>query len=240
MAKKVVRNEENDLDFIGDKLGFEGKEAYNLLRTNILYAVKRKERSARVIGVTSSVHGEGKSLTSLNLAHSIAESGRKVLLVECDMRLPTLRKKLGQKKFAGLSNLLAGVEEEGDVLRQNVGAQGLDIIFAGKAPPNPSELLASHAFAKLIEKVENYYSFIILDLPPVCEVSDALIVSKLTDGMIVVVRQDYSTSTDLDYAMRQLEYVNAKVLGFVYNGAESKTKRYKYKYRYGKGYTSKS
>ena len=151
------------------------------------------------------------------------------------MRLPTLRRKLGQKKAAGLSNLLAGVEEDGEVLRQNVNVPGLDVIFAGKTPPNPSELLASHTFSRLIEKVENYYSFIILDLPPVCEVSDALIVSKLTDGMLMVVRQDYSTSTDLEYAMRQLEYVDAKVLGFVYNGADSKTRRYKYKY--GKSYS---
>ena len=116
-----------------------------------------------------------------------------------------------------------------------MGAKGLDVIFAGKTPPNPSELLASDMFAKLIEKVENFYSFIILDLPPVCEVSDALIVSKLTDGMVMVVRQDYSRSTDLSYAMRQMEYVNAKILGFVYNGAGSKTKRYKYKY--GKSYS---
>ncbi len=235
MSKENIRVDENDTSFIGDKLGFEGKEAYNLLRTNILYSVKRKDRNARVIGVTSSVHGEGKSLTSINLAHSIAESGRKVLLIECDMRLPTLRRKLGQKHWAGLSSLLAGVETDGSALRQNVGAKGLDVIFAGKTPPNPSELLASDMFAKLIEKVENFYSFIILDLPPVCEVSDALIVSKLTDGMVMVVRQDYSRSTDLSYAMRQLEYVNAKILGFVYNGAGSKTKRYKYKY--GKSYS---
>lgn len=235
MSKENIRVDENDTSFIGDKLGFEGKEAYNLLRTNILYSVKRKDRNARVIGVTSSVHGEGKSLTSINLAHSIAESGRKVLLIECDMRLPTLRRKLGQKHWAGLSSLLAGVETDGSALRQNVGAKGLDVIFAGKTPPNPSELLASDMFAKLIEKVENFYSFIILDLPPVCEVSDALIVSKLTDGMVMVVRQDYSRSTDLSYAMRQMEYVNAKILGFVYNGAGSKTKRYKYKY--GKSYS---
>lgn len=235
MSKENIRVDENDTSFIGDKLGFEGKEAYNLLRTNILYSVKRKDRNARVIGVTSSVHGEGKSLTSINLAHSIAESGRKVLLIECDMRLPTLRRKLGQKHWAGLSSLLAGVETDGSALRQNVGAKGLDVIFAGKTPPNPSELLASDMFGKLIEKVENFYSFIILDLPPVCEVSDALIVSKLTDGMVMVVRQDYSRSTDLSYAMRQLEYVNAKILGFVYNGAGSKTKRYKYKY--GKSYS---
>ncbi len=235
MNKKPDLSGNNDLKYIGGQLGFEGKEAYNLLRTNLLFAVKRTDRTARVIGVTSSVHGEGKSLTSLNLAHSLAESGRRVLLIECDMRLPSLRKKLGQKKLAGLSNLLAGMDEDGDFIYHNTMINGMDMIFAGKTPPNPSELLASPAFGKLIDKVGDYYSFIILDLPPVCEVSDAMIVSKHTDGMIMVVRQDYSRSTDLDYAMRQLKYVDAKILGFVFNGSESKHKRYKYKY--GKSYS---
>lgn len=235
MSKSVNKNTDNDLNMIGSKLGFEGKEAYNLLRTNLLFSIKREDREARVIGVTSSVHGEGKSLTAINLAYSIAESGRKVLLIECDMRLPTLRKKLGYKKFAGLSNLLAGVNEEGEVVHQNVMIQGLDMILAGKIPPNPSELLASPSFKRLIDRVSEYNSYIILDLPPVCEVSDALIVSKYTDGLIMVVRQDYTRSPDLDYALRQLKYVDAKVLGFVYNGSGSKSKHYKYKY--GKSYS---
>ena len=235
MAGKDTKQTAMDgMSFIGDKLGFEGKEAYNLLRTNILYAVRRKERTARVIGVTSSLHGEGKSLTAVNLAYSLAESGRKVLLIECDMRLPTLRRKLNQPKSPGLSNLLAGMNESGNVLHQNVIINGLNIVFAGDVPPNPSELLASRNFGKLIESIENYYNFIILDLPPVGEVSDALIASKLTDGMVVVVRQDYTRSSDLSYTMRQLEYVDAKIIGFVYNDASSKTHRYKYKY--GKGY----
>ncbi|MCR5803820.1 MAG: CpsD/CapB family tyrosine-protein kinase [Clostridia bacterium] len=239
MSTKAPNQIEKDgMSFIGDKLGFEGKEAYNLLRTNILYAVRRKERTARVIGVTSSLHGEGKSLTAVNLAYSLAESGRKVLLIECDMRLPTLRRKLNQPKTAGLSNLLAGMNENGTVLHQNVIINGLNIVFAGDVPPNPSELLASKNFGKLIESIENYYNFIILDLPPVGEVSDALIASKLTDGMIVVVRQDYTKSSDLSYTMRQLEYVDAKIIGFVYNDASRKTHRYKYN-KYGKGYGSK-
>ena len=231
---KDILNVDNT-SFIGEKLGFEGKEAYNLLRTNILYSIKRKERTARVIGMTSSVHGEGKSLTAINLAYSLAESGRKVLLIECDMRLPTLRRKLGQPKCPGLSNLLAGLSEDGEFLRKNVIVNGLDIIFAGQTPPNPSELLASDNFARLIESVENHYAFIILDLPPVCEVSDALIVSKQVDGLILVVRQDYTRNTDLAYAMRQLGYVDAKILGFVYNDASSKVRSYKYKY--GKSYS---
>ena len=86
--KNQPRSYENSTQLIGNKLNFEGREAYNLLRTNLMFATKRNDRNARVIGVTSSVHGEGKSLSIINLAYSIAESGRKVILVECDLRLP--------------------------------------------------------------------------------------------------------------------------------------------------------
>ena len=83
--KKVLKSTDDSNDIIGSKLSFEGREAYNLLRTNLMFCTKRNDRNARVIGVTSSVHGEGKSLTIINLAYSIAESGRKVILVECDL-----------------------------------------------------------------------------------------------------------------------------------------------------------
>ena len=124
------RSYENSTMLIGDKLNFEGREAYNLLRTNLMFATKRNDRNARVIGVTSSVHGEGKSLTIINLAYSIAESGRKVVLIECDLRLPTLRKKLGLSKSTGLSNLLAGINSEKATLHRDVLIKGFDVVLA--------------------------------------------------------------------------------------------------------------
>ena len=234
MSKQNEQVTNDNMSFIGDKLGFDGKEAYNLLRTNILYSIKRKEKNSRVIGVTSSLHGEGKSLTSTNLAYSLAESGRKTLLIECTMRLPSLRRKLDHKKCPGLSSVLAGMNKTKEVIQKNVIIENLDVVFAGDVPPNPSELLASHAFSEMIDSFENDYDYVILDLPPVGEVSDALITSKITDGMIVVVRQDYTRNADLAYTMRQLEYVEAKVIGFVYNDASKK--QHSYKYKYGKGY----
>jgi len=235
--KKAPRSFENNLQFIGDKLNFEGKEAYNLLRTNLMFATKRNDRNARVIGMTSSVHGEGKSLTIINLAYAIAESGRRVVLVECDLRLPTLRKKLGLPKTTGLSNLLAGNTGEKATLHKDVLIKNFDVVLAGDIPPNPSELLGSKAFANLVDNVAESYDVVLLDLPPVGEVSDALVVSKVADGLIVVVRNDYTIQSDLDYTLRQCEMVGAKVIGFVYNGSASKSKKYKYgygkKYKYG-------
>ncbi|PWJ70863.1 capsular exopolysaccharide synthesis family protein [Ruminococcaceae bacterium R-25] len=243
MAKKkktAPRSFENSMSILGSKLNFEGREAYNLLRTNLMFATKRSDRNARVIGITSSVHGEGKSLTVINLAYSIAESGRKVILVECDLRLPTLRKKLNLPKTTGVSNLLAGINSDKATLHRDVLIKGFDFVQAGDIPPNPSELLGSKAFSSLIDNLADSYDVILLDLPPVGKVSDALVVSRVTDGLVIVVRNDYTIASDLEYTLRQCELVDAKVLGFVYNGAQAKSKKYRYgygsKYKYGYGY----
>ncbi len=234
------RSNENSMSIIGSKLNFEGREAYNLLRTNLMFATKRNDRNARVIGITSSVHGEGKSLTVINLAYSIAESGRKVILVECDLRLPTLRKKLNLPRSTGLSNILAGINSEKATLHSDVLIKGLDFVQAGDIPPNPSELLGSKAFTNLIDTLADNYDVILLDLPPIGKVSDALVVSRCTDGLVIVVRNDYTNASELDYTLRQCELVDAKVLGFVYNGSGAKSKKYKYGYgnKYAYGYSA--
>lgn len=235
MANNKKTSHVSDQSFIGDKLRFSGKEAYNLLRTNVMFSVRREDRRARILGLTSSVHGEGKSLTVINLAYSLAENGYKVLVMECDLRLPTLGKKLNLPKTTGLSNILAGIDGESMLLHKDVLVKGLNVVQAGDIPPNPSELLGSKQFQALVKNLEPYYDFIIMDLPPVGEVSDALVVSKHCDGMIVVVRQDYTNQSDLNYTMRQLELVEAKVVGFVYNGVTAKRGKYGYgKYKYGK------
>ena len=234
------RSNENSMSIIGSKLNFEGREAYNLLRTNLMFATKRNDRNARVIGITSSTHGEGKSLTVINLAYSIAESGRKVILVECDLRLPTLRKKLNLPRSTGLSNILAGINSEKATLHSDVLIKGLDFVQAGDIPPNPSELLGSKAFTNLIDTLADNYDVILLDLPPIGKVSDALVVSRCTDGLVIVVRNDYTNASELDYTLRQCELVDAKVLGFVYNGSGAKSKKYKYGYgnKYAYGYAA--
>ena len=231
MAKK--RRSGNSVDFIGPQLKFSGKEAYNLLRTNLMFSIRKEDKRARIVGFTSSVHGEGKSLTAINTAFSLAENGYKVLIIDCDMRLPTLGKKLGLRKAAGLSNILAGMDTDEDILFKDVMIKGLNVVQAGDIPPNPSELIGSAQFKSLLQNLAAYYDFIILDLPPVGEVSDALVASKRVDGMVVIVRQDYTNQADLAYTMRQLEQVNAKVIGFVCNYASGKDHSYGYG-KYGK------
>ena len=232
------KNRKNEVNVVGDQMNFAGKEAYNLLRTNLKFAMRREGRNARVIGVTSSVHGEGKSLTTVNMAYSLASGGSKVLVLECDLRLPTLGAKLGLVGGSGLSNMLADIPVTDEILHTHVLTRNLNVILAGDIPPNPSELLGSKAMGTIIDKMSGYYDFILLDLPPVGAVSDALVVSKLVDGVVIVVRQDVTNSADLMNTVRQLNQVDANIAGFVFNDASSKHRGYGK--AYGNYYYNKS
>ncbi len=235
-GKHLARAEEEAA--FGPGLGFGASEAYRLLRANILFALPDKG-SCRVIGVTSALSGEGKSTTALNLAYMLAESGRKTLLIEADMRLPTVSRKLGLPSEPGLSNLLAGLCGGEEAVRDSGIHERLWVTPSGNIPPNPSELLDSGQMKEALEKLKESYDFLLLDLPPVNEVSDALVASRLADGMILVVRSGYASRSAVAEAMRQLQYAEAKVLGFVMNRTDSQEGNYKsyksgYGYRYGR------
>lgn len=224
---------------LGDKLSFAAAEAYKLLRTNLMFALTDGDEDCRVIGVTSSVRGEGKSTTTLNLAYSLAEAGKYVLVVECDMRLPTLAKRLGIDGEKGVSNLLAGLCNGSEVIKHTQLHKNLYVLPAGEIPPNPSELLGSERMKVTLDILRKDFDYILLDLPPVTAVSDPLVASKLTDGMVLVVRQNYSSKRAIAEAVRQLRFVDAKILGFVMtdsNTAAPGRKKYYKKYGYGYNY----
>jgi len=233
---------------IGEGLNFASSEAFRLLRTNLLFALPfsslRDGETCRIVGVTSSLSGEGKSTTALNLGYVLAESGKKVLVVEGDMRLPTISSRLKLERGAGLSNLLAGMCTEQEAVRLSGIQERLFIMGSGPTPPNPTELLGSERMKIALKSIAKDYDFIILDLPPVNEVSDALVASRLTHGMIMVVRQGYATRSSVGEAMRQLETVGVKMLGFVLtysNGQSGKYRNYYYrKYAYGSAGSAKS
>lgn len=214
---------------IGNNLTFAAAEAYKLLRTNLEFSLPA-EKKCKIIGVTSALRGEGKSTTSVNIAYTIAQSGGKVLLIEADLRLPTLAKRLSVKHRPGLSNLLVGQCTGNDILQRSNLIPNLWVSTAGDIPPNPAELLGSDNMKQTIEAMQSVFDVIVVDLPPVTAVSDALIVSKLVDGMVVVVRQDYCDRRAADEVVRQLRFVEAKILGFVMTGADTQKKGYK---RYG-------
>lgn len=219
-------------EMLGENLSFAASEAYKLLRTNLIFSLP-DENKCRIVGMTSSIRGEGKSTTTLNLAYSLAQAGKRVLVIDADMRLPTVAKRLDLKQNMGLSNLLAGLNSGADVLQKSKLHENLWVISSGDIPPNPSELLGSEQMQIALKVLGKEFDFILLDLPPVLAVSDPLVVSKLVNGLILVVRQDYNNRRSLNETVRQLKFADAKILGFVLTGADSGAKGRK---RYGKKY----
>ena len=222
----------NEQSYLGDDLSFAAAEAYKLLRTNVLFALPG-DNKCRLIGITSSLSGEGKSTTALNLAYMLAAAGESVLIIEADMRLPTIAKQLNLKSTPGLSNLLAGLSTGNEVIQSSGIHEKLMILPSGDIPPNPSELLGSKQMSYSLEVLAQDFDFILLDLPPITEVADALVISKLADGMIIVVRQDYTSRRAVIAAMNQLRYVQAHILGFVVTWFDAMEKGGKYG-RYGR------
>lgn len=222
----------------GPNLNFATTEAYKLLRTNIMFSFSDEGRG-HAIGVTSAIQTEGKSSTACNLAYALAEAGHRVLLLEADLRKPTIATKLGLAKAPGLTNLLISREEYRDMIQKCSQAPNLDIISSGDIPPNPSELLGSNRMAQLMDELKQDYDYIVTDLPPVTVVSDAVAVSKCLDGVLVVVRAGVTDAQMLAEAMRQLEMVNIRIVGFVYRDSDDAGRKYGYRYskKYYKYYT---
>lgn len=219
-----------------ENLSFSAAEAYKLLRTNLMYSIPNKE-GGRVVGITSSTRGEGKTTNAINLAYTMAETGAKVLLIDGDMRLPNVAKRLALNGKIGLSGLLVGLYDEGKAVQESGILPSLTVMTSGTLPPNPAELLGSERMRMAVEKLRNQFDFVVIDLPPVNIVTDALIVSGLVDGMIVMVRQDYTDRRALKECMSSLELVGAHVLGFVMEDAQEEGGKYgRYKYRYGRRY----
>lgn len=238
-AKQVAVERQN---MIGPKMNFAAAEAFKLLRTNVMFSFSDADE-CHILGVTSSFRGEGKSLTSINLAYTFAEAKKDVLLIEGDMRLPTMAARLALKGKPGLSNVLVGTDSVGVAIQEydvNTGGQYVtfDVLVSGDIPPNPSELLGSERTPAFLKKARDRYDVIILDLPPVSAVTDAIVASHLVDGMIVVVRADHAVRGGVAETMRQLKLAEAHVLGFVFNGAAANGGKYYKKGYYKKGYYS--
>ena len=211
---------------IGGELSFASKEAYNLLRTNISFAFP-DTKGGKVIGVSSACPQEGKSTTAINLAYSLADGENKVLLIDGDMRRPSINFTIGVEMMPGLSNMLA--KNENVKIHKAILQENLDVITSGDIPPNPSELIGSQKMREFLDECREQYDYVIVDLPPVLSVADALAASKFIDGVIIVVRHNSAKRRDVVETIRQLEFANAKVVGFVYNKIESRGANVKYK-----------
>ncbi|MEA5153332.1 polysaccharide biosynthesis tyrosine autokinase [Raineyella sp.] len=200
-----------------------GAEAFRRLRTNLQYLDAGQGRRSFVI--TSSVADEGKTSTAVNTAATLSAAGLRVLLVDADLRKPSLGRLLGLEDAAGLSTVLIGHAQLGDVLQAG-GLPGLHVVTSGPVPPNPSELLGSVAMSRLVETITQQYDAVVIDAPPLLPVTDAAILSRLTSGALVVVGSGEVRSPQLTTALESLESVDGRVLGVVLNKVRGESAGY--------------
>ena len=203
---------------ISENSPFAVTEAYKSVRTSILFA--NTDEGCNIIAFTSSAPGEGKTMTCINVAISLAESGKKVLLIDSDMRKPQIAPTLKLNSVPGLSELLSGVEdmtENSGFCRQKTDYEGLDVIAAGAIPPNPAELIACPRTDKLFASLSKEYDYIIIDTPPCMVVTDALLYKKHVMGYVAVVRANVSRTDATAKLLERFEQIGARVIGFILN-----------------------
>ncbi len=218
-----------NLDKITD-LDFKTREAYKTLRTNVQFC----GNDVKIISLTSCVQNEGKSMVSFNLAISMAETGKKVLFIDADLRKSVLigRYKIN-KAIKGLTQYLSGVEQLDDV-RYSTNVKNMDLILSGPVPPNPAELLNNEKFTKLLETARKEYDYVIIDTPPIGQVIDPAIVAQQTDGVIFLISQ---ANISYKYAQKQIEQMRksgCRILGAVLNKVDPEEKGGYYGGYYGK------
>jgi capsular exopolysaccharide synthesis family protein len=208
-------------------------EAYRTLRTNIQYS--SFDKAIKTIVVTSAEAAEGKSTVSGNLALSFAQNEKKVIIVDCDLRKPSVHKNFKISNLTGLSEVLIGKESLDDVIQSR--NENLDILTSGKIPPNPAEMLSSSAMTNLIENLKEKYDMVILDSAPLQAVTDAQILSTKADGTILVIRAQRTSKESVIEAKNLLTKVGANIIGTVLHAVENT--RGKYYYYYGRSEETK-
>ena len=223
-------------------LKFKVEEAYKSIRANIMFSVMKK--GCKTIVVTSSVAGEGKTTSTVNLAITFAQAGQRVLLIDADLRKPKIHHYFSVSNNPGLTDYIgstvSGIKKEQIDLFTIVHPteyENLSVICSGTIPPNPAELLGSEPMHEFLTEISNDFDYIIIDTPPINIVSDALPIIRESDGVVLIVRYNSSTHPEVERAIASLEFIDAKILGFVVNFVETRSGG-KYKYgnygRYGR------
>jgi capsular exopolysaccharide synthesis family protein len=215
-------------------------ESFKAIRTNMLYTGNNEK--CPVFGVTSSDMEAGKSIFFANIAQSFAQLGKKVALLDCDLRSPVQHKIFSVENREGMSEILAGLAKNVDNLTVHTHVDNLDLITAGHIPPNPTELLASENMKKLLDYLKESYDVVFLDLPPVNVVIDAIVPAEYVTSYVIVVRCGRDKIRDISEMVSLINQSKASIAGFVLNDVNPKTSggghyhRYyysKYGHRYG-------
>ena len=204
-------------------------EAFRGVRTSIIFS--SAEIEPRIILISSSGPQEGKTLTASNLAITMANAGSRVVILDCDLRRPKIHKLFNIKRDKGMTNFLTGNEDIKGLIC-NTGIENLDVIPCGPVPPNPSEILGSARMSKLLEILKKNYTRIIIDSPPITAVTDAVVLSKVADGVVLVIRAGETPKEIIKNGLMQLRAVNAHVIGTILNGVGMGRDGYYYQYYY--------
>jgi len=205
-------------------------ESYRGIRTNILFS--SAEKAPQVILLSSPGPREGKTMTATNLAITMAQSGSRVMLLDCDLRRPKIHRMFGLKKDRGMTNLLVGNATFEETVVHSKLLSNLDILFSGPVPPNPSEMLGSERMKQLLGELRKHYDRIIIDSPPITAVTDAAILGKIVDGVVLVIRAGQTVREVAKNSVNQLQSVGANVLGAVLNAVDIGKDKYYYYYYY--------
>ncbi|MEN2666960.1 CpsD/CapB family tyrosine-protein kinase [Listeria aquatica] len=200
-------------------------EQFRMIRTGIDFTSIDKENN--VVMVTSSESGTGKSTIASNIAVVTAQSGKKTLLIDTDLRKPTIHKIFSKNMYNGLSNLITGDLELEEVL-QKTSVNNLSIMTSGIIPPNPTDLLASTRMKKILAELRTKFDFIIIDTPPVTIVPDALVLADEIDGAILVIRYHKTLKEEAKKALDKLKFTRVNLLGAILNGTKDLNKNYYY------------
>ncbi|MVX65633.1 polysaccharide biosynthesis tyrosine autokinase [Clostridium chromiireducens] len=224
MLRNSMSLEEKKGFIVEQKPKSHSSEAYKILRTNIQYSSYNKE--LKTILITSSVASEGKSTISGNLALSFAQDNKKVLLIDCDLRRPSIHKKFNVSNLIGLSEILIGKTDLKEaIICHN---DNLDILTSGMLPPNPAEMLSSNSMSNLITTLKEIYDLIILDCCPLLGITDAQILSTNVDGTILVVQSEKTKKDEVTESKKLLLKVGANIVGVILN----RIPRCRHKYYY--------
>jgi len=205
-------------------------EAYRMLRTNIQYSSFDKQ--LKIILITSAEAEEGKSTVAGNLALSFSESNKSVILIDCDLRRPSIHKKFKISNVIGLSEVLIGKEKLEDCIK--LYNDNLSILPSGTVPPNPTEMLDSNSMSNLLKFLKDKYDLIIIDTAPILAVADAKILSTKADGALIVVRAMKTKVESVIEAKNILNKVGANIIGTVLNGVDNSRRKYSKYYDEGK------
>lgn len=214
---------------------FTVKEAYNSIRTNLLFT--QKGDKCPIFIITSPTANNGKTINAINLAISFAQMGKKTLLIDSDMRNPCIHRMFSIPVKNGLSEILAGLTDNISVA--NTDVENLSVLTAGKIPPNPTELLASDRMDKLLDFVKGQYDCVFIDTPPINLVTDATVFAEKSTGYIVIVKTETTAINEVKTAVNNIQKIGGNILGFVMNDLNSKKKKYYYyskKYGYSYNY----